>query len=255
MNQTSESYSVDQETGVATIRLVRPDEMNALDLRSAEDLESAVRSAGLDPAVRAVVIQSGGRAFCAGGDVRAMAAADDPAAYVVELANVLHRGLRALWALTAPVVSVVHGVAAGGGVGIALSADVVLATPRARFVAAYPKIGISPDCGASYLVTRAAGAARAARFLLLDEPLSAAAAQEAGLLSEIVPEQELDDRVEQIGRTLADPANSAYSATKALLRRGTRAAHSEALDAELESVRNLVATPYALGQLARFLAS
>lgn len=119
---------------------------------------AAAAAAIEDPSVRVVVLDAEGSAFCVGGDLRAFADSDDRGTLVAEIAGGTHRGILALVGASLPVVSVVHGTIAGGGIGVALRADIVLMASDAVLKSAYTAVGLSPDCGATWFLTARAGA-------------------------------------------------------------------------------------------------
>lgn len=239
--------------GVATIRLGRPDAGNAVDLRGALALRDVVGEiASAVDAVRVVVLRADGRLFCAGGDVRAMAAAADRPHFVAQLAGVLHDALVALRALPVPVVAVVQGPAAGAGVGLVLSADVVLASDRATFVAAYASVGLSPDCGVSALLPAAVGARRAALFLLTGAPVDAATALDWGLVSEVCPAEALDARADEVVAAIAALPRQAVGEAARLLRASAERPYAEQLADEAATIARLSATADADALLTAF---
>jgi 2-(1,2-epoxy-1,2-dihydrophenyl)acetyl-CoA isomerase len=202
--------------GAATITLARPDRGNSLDLASASDLLAAVRQARRDDA-RVVVLRAEGKAFCVGGDVGGMAAADDREHYIDDLAETLHRAVSDLQRLDAVVVSVVRGVAAGAGVPLAAAADLVLAASSARFTLAYTKLGLTPDGGSSLLVA-SIGLHRALHLALLNPLLTAEQAREAGIVAQVHPDDELDAAAAAVVGTLLAGSRSAQVTAKHLLR-------------------------------------
>src|SRR3954471_8731087 len=226
--------------GVATIRLSRPDTGNALDLPAAIALRDAVGevASALDR-VHVVVLSAEGRLFCAGGDVRAMAAADDRPVFVAELAGVLHEALERLRALPVPVVAVVQGAAAGAGVGLVLAADVVLAAEHATFVAAYPSVGLSPDCGVSALLPAVVGARRAALFLLTGTSVDAATALDWGLVTEVCPAETLDARAGEVVATITALPRRAVGEAARLLRRSGERTYAAQLADEAATIARL----------------
>lgn len=241
--------------GVATIRLARPDAGNAVDLPAALALRDAVAEvASAIESIRVVVLRSAGRLFCAGGDVRAMATAADRPEFVAQLAGVLHEALTALRALPVPVVAVVQGPAAGAGVGLVLAADVVLASDRATFVAAYPSVGLSPDCGVSALLPAAVGTRRAALFLLTGAPVDAATAVEWRLVSEVCPAEVLDARADEVVAAIAALPRRAVGEAARLLRRSTERPYAEQLADEAATIARLSATAEAQALLTAFAA-
>lgn len=237
---------VDVVDGVATVRLARPDAGNALDLPTALALREAV--AGFtEPAasgmLRCVVLRSSGRLFCAGGDVRAMAAAPDRTAFVAELAGVLHDALTGLRSLPVPVVAAVQGPAAGAGLGLVLAADVVVASDRATFLAAYAAVGLSPDCGVSALLPRVVGPRRAARLLLTGMRLDASTALEWGLVGQVCAADDLDVEVDAaVARIVAQPSVALGEAAR-LLRAAPDRPYAEQLADEAATIARLSTTP------------
>ncbi len=242
---------IDVAGDVATVRLNRPDAGNALDLATALELRDGIRRlASKEP--RVVVLRAAGRMFCAGGDVRAMAAAADRESFVAELAGVLHEALAALRELPAVVVAVVQGTAAGAGVGLVLAADIVLASERATFVAAYPGVGLSPDCGVSALLPDAVGPRRAALFALTGLRLDAATALEWGLVSEVCPPDALEQRADAVIEALgAVPAGAVREAAR-LLRSAPGRPYADQLADEAATIARLAATAEAGERIRHF---
>lgn len=203
--------------GVGRLVLTRPEQSNAFDLPAARDMAVAVGAVSVDD-VRAVSLTALGKRFCAGGDVTSFLAEDDPAAYLLELANVLEGALRDLADLAKPVVAGVRGAVAGAGLAVMLSADVIVASRSTSFVMAYAGIGLTPDCGVSYLVPRAIGQQRALDFALSGRVLSADEALEWGLVSYVVDDDAVEARVDEIARTWADSAPTALGQARRLIR-------------------------------------
>lgn len=217
--------SFDAASGIARITFNRPDVLNAIDIATAEAFQAAVTKTVAREGVRCIVLAGAGRAFVAGGDVASFG--DDPAAVVERLLGALHPAILALRACRAPVLAVVQGPAAGAGLSIALSADIVLASDKARFVIAYDRIGAPPDCGGTWFLARRAGRGRAFSMMLLGQALDASAAIAAGLADEVVPQAELEGRAEALAARIAAGPTGAYGSFKRLL--------DEALAAPLEA--------------------
>lgn len=209
---------LDVDGGLARITLNRAGAYNAIDLATARAFTAAVRAVGEAPGVRAVLLSGNGPAFCAGGDVKAMAAAADRAAFLRELAAEFHDGLALLAELPWPVVAAAQGVAAGAGLGLLLCADLVVAEETARMSTAYGAVGLSPDSGVSYHLPRVVGPARAFRLSLTGKVLSAAEAVAWGLVAEVVPAGRGLTRAEAVARALVTAPQPAATETKRLLR-------------------------------------
>ncbi|PZH11351.1 enoyl-CoA hydratase [Streptomyces sp. NTH33] len=206
------------QDGLARITLARPNRANAVDLPTAHALGAAVDRAANDPAVRAVLICGEGRRFCAGGDVAAMAAAADRSGYLEELADTLGQALQRLAALPTPVVAAVQGSVAGAGLALMLSCDVIVSAASTKFLMAYAGVGLTPDCGTSYLLPRAIGQVRALEMALTGRTLTAAEAHQWGLVTEVVDDEVLQERALELGQRLASGPAYALGQAKRLLR-------------------------------------
>lgn len=202
--------------GVGRITLRRPEVSNAIDLPTARRLAEVVAAAEADD-VRVVLITGAGARFCAGGDVRSFAAAE-PSRYLHELASTLEAALRRLAELPKPVVAGVHGAVAGAGWAFLLNADVVVAARSTRFRLAYSGIGLTPDCGVSYLLPRAIGTQRALELAVTGRTLTAEDAREWGLLAEVTDDSELLIRADELAEALAAGPASAIGQAKRLIR-------------------------------------
>jgi len=147
----------------------------------------------------------------------------------------------------------VKGVAAGGGFGLALAADLVLVHEGARFEYSYPRVGLSGDAGATWFLPRLVGLRRAREFLLLDEPVDAAEAVEMGLATEVVASEEWEDRVGELSADLGSGPTEAYAAAKKLLNRSYERRLDTQLTAEKDAISALAGTAdYASGYEAFF---
>lgn len=228
--------------GVAHIELNRPDEGNAISLELAQALGRAVEAAATDTAARSVLLTGRGRMFCAGGDLRAMQEAPDRGAFLRELADTAHRAARALARLEKPVVAAVQGSAAGAGFSLVLLSDIVLATPQTAFVTAYAGVGLSPDCGQSWLLPRSVGLPRALELTLTSRKLGAAEAVESGLVSRLVDEGALLHEARTLAQQFADGPAHALGAARALLRRSMLDGFDAHLDDEATTISRLAGT-------------
>lgn len=235
------SLTYELRDGAAWFTLSQPERGNPIDMALAKDLVAAVGRAREDDA-RVVVLEAEGRFFSVGGDVSAMGAADDPSAFIHELADTLHEGVLGLMALDAIVVSVVRGTAAGAGFPLAAAADVVLASSEARFTLAYTKIGLTPDGGSS-LLTATVGLHRALSWALLNPVLSAADLHAAGVVTSVVEPAELDGARDKVVAQLLAGSRSAQVAAKHLLRGRAAADAAAALAAETAGITAAAGSP------------
>jgi enoyl-CoA hydratase/carnithine racemase len=206
---------------VVELRLDDAGRGNALDLSTAEALRDAALEVAADPG-GAVLVRAAGGSFCVGGDLRAFAGRGPrTGAYVHAVASAAHAAIQALHELPVPLVTAVRGAAAGGGIGLALVGDIVLAARSARFRLAYTAIGLTPDCGASWFLPRLVGPRRAADLILTNRVLTGEDAEQWGLVSRSVDDGELDGAAHRTAAGLAVGAGAALRAAKGLLRAGT----------------------------------
>lgn len=228
--------------GVATLTLDRPDAGNALDPALVTDLGAAVAEIAARDDVRAVLLRAEGRMFSVGGDIGFFAGAPDRGAAIGALADDLHAGLRALLALDVPIVAAVQGPAAGAGMSLTTLADIVVAGEAATFTVAYTAVGLTPDGGASWTLPRLVGPRRAADLMLRNPRLKAADALAIGLVTEVVPDEQLAERAADVARQLADGPTEALRATRRLLREGATRSLDDQFDAERESIARRAAS-------------
>ncbi|MFK7962641.1 MAG: enoyl-CoA hydratase-related protein [Burkholderiaceae bacterium] len=218
-----------QSGGVATITLNRPEVLNALNPALNEQLLAAVTRAGADDEVRAVVMTGAGRAFCAGADLAGSAnrAGTKLGDSLREHYHPIITGIREL---PKPVIAAVNGPAAGAGMSIALSADVVLAGESASFLQAFAKIGLIPDAGSTWLLDRYAGAMRGRALAMLAEQISAADAKDYGLVWRVFSDDTLLGEASALAARMAQMPTRAF----ALIKQAMDAASSNDLAAQLE---------------------
>ncbi len=205
-----------REGAVAHLRFNRPQALNAIDLPLAQAFHAACRALAADADLRAVVMSGEGRAFMAGGDLPSMVA--DPRHVPASVIAEVHPALEILAALRAPVIAAVHGAVAGGGLGIALAADLVLAAEGTKFTVAYPRIGTSADCSTSWNLVRLAGPRKAMELALLSDSFDAAEALRLGLINRVVPAESLAEEAAKIAARLAAGAPLALAHLKRLVR-------------------------------------
>jgi len=226
---TSGVLAVATERGVTTLTLNRPDALNALTAELRRELLAALKAAGRDPDVRAVVITGAGRAFCAGADLRGGTSERDFRRVLRDEYNPLIEAIRAL---PKPVIAAVNGVAAGAGVSLALAADLVLAAEDAKFVPAFHRIGLVPDSGLTRTLVRAVGRHRAFEVLMGERQLNAAEAHAAGLVAAVVPGNRLAEAAHEVAGRLASGPTRAIGLTKRLIADAEDASLSDSLAAE-----------------------
>jgi 2-(1,2-epoxy-1,2-dihydrophenyl)acetyl-CoA isomerase len=219
---------------VATVTLDRPDALNALTVPLKEALLDAFQALGADPTVRALVLTGAGRAFCAGQDLRERL---EPEA--LPLADEIRRRynpiIRAMRALPKPIVGAINGVAAGAGASLAFACDIRIAAEEASFLLAFGRVGLIPDSGATWLLPRLVGAAKAAELSLTTEPLAAREAARLGLVARVVPGEAVVAEAQALAARLAAGAPRALALTK----RALEASWAASLDEQLETEADL----------------
>ena len=233
--------------GVATITLDRPEVRNALSPSTMDELASAVEACR-EPEVRAVVLNGAGGAFCAGADVPAFTEnlKDGPeqlSAHLRAQAGRLHTEvILAIRALPKPVIAAVGGVAAGGGLGLALACDLRLASEKARFFMAYAGIGATADGGSTYFLPRLLGPALAMEVYLMNQPISAERALEMGLVNRVVPTEELERHATELAGRLASGPTVAFGKVKALMGASWGTSLASQLEAETSAISDIALT-------------
>jgi 2-(1,2-epoxy-1,2-dihydrophenyl)acetyl-CoA isomerase len=220
-----------RDGAVLTITLNRPDVLNAFNTDMHRALAAAFKEAR-DASVRAVVLTGAGRGFCVGQDLTEFREA--PGDIGSRLRDNYHPNIRAIRALEKPVIAAVNGAAAGAGMSIACACDLRIAADSASFIPAFINIGLIPDSGGSYFVTRILGAARAFEWLASGKKLTAAEAHAWGLVSEVVESDALPARAAELAAQLADMPTRGIGMTKRLLDNAVDATLEEQLEREAQ---------------------
>jgi 2-(1,2-epoxy-1,2-dihydrophenyl)acetyl-CoA isomerase len=218
---------------VATITLDRPDALNALTVPLKEELLAAFVRVGDDSAIRSVVLTGAGRAFCAGQDLRERLE-PDAAPLEVEIRERYNPIILAMRRLEKPIVGAINGIAAGAGASLAFACDLRIAAEGASFLLAFARVGLVPDSGATWLLPRLVGSARAAELALVGEALSAADAERLGLVARVVPAEAVVAEAQAIAARLGAMAPRALALTKRALEASWTASLEEQLELEAE---------------------
>ena len=221
-------------SGYHVLTLNRPERMNAIDAATLDRLADAMAEAEADQDCRALLLTGTGRAFCSGADLAAVEPGNDLGVLVERGWNALARRLHAL---RMPSVCAVNGVAAGAGANLALGCDIVLAARSARFVQAFSKIGLVPDCGGSWILPRLVGLGRARALAMLAEPVPAERAEQWGMIWRVVDDDVLMSEAEAVTAGLATQPTHALVATRHLLAAGTATPFDAQLDRERDTQR------------------
>lgn len=248
----SDPILLDVDAGLARITLNRPDRLNAVDTAMALRWREVATWAAADPGIGAILLAGAGPAFCAGGDVVHMATASGDGTQITELATVIGEGIRSLIDSAKPVVTAVGGAVAGGGLGLMLTGDWIVAADTARFATKYANLGLTPDLGVSALLPRAIGERRALQLLLSDRTIDAATALEWGLVTEVVAADEVAVRAEAVARGWLAGATAALGQAKRLVRAADGRRLAESMADEAATIGASFDTDAARSRIAAF---
>lgn len=227
---------------VVTLRLNRPDRMNAFDAALHAALRDALERIEADPAIGAVIVTGAGRGFCAGQDLNERATAfarGETPDLGMSLADHYNPLIRRLTALPCPVIAAVNGVASGAGAALAIACDIVIASTSARFQFGFVRVALGPDAGTSWLLPRRVGSGRALALALTGEAIDAPRALSMGLCDRVVADDQLADDAALLARQLADGPAAAIGLIKRAMRTSPPSNLETALDSERATQRAL----------------
>ena len=234
-----ENLLYDVSGNVACITMNRPGALNALNAALKADLADAVARAGSDPAVRAVLLTGAGRGFCAGGDIKEMQPEAGPTATKRKLDHILSTVLVPLATLKKPTIAAVNGFAVGAGFNLALACDMIVAADTAVFSQIFVRVGLVPDSGGLYFLTRVLGLNRAKELCFTGRDVTAAEAASLGFVNRVVPAAELMDAAGSLASEIARGPAVAMSLTKTALNLSSTASLADMM--ELEALAQAVA--------------
>jgi enoyl-CoA hydratase/carnithine racemase len=221
--------------GIATLTLNRPERLNALGDTLREDLFDALSRGSADPEVRVIIVTGAGKGFCAGGDVKAMNEAREAGrerSLMEKIAPGRDRTVLVMREAPQPIIAAVNGAAAGAGMNLALGCDIRIASTAAKFSQAFVKRGLHPDWGGTYFLPRLVGMARACELTFTGDVIDAAEALRIGLVSQVVPPEELMPAVHVLARKIAAGPPVAIRLAKRALYRNAESGLREALEFE-----------------------
>lgn len=231
-----ETITLDISENIATLTLNRPDRLNAASLDMADDINAALHNLG---GARALVITGAGRAFCSGADLQARGGGSisgGDASYVA-LTRHYNPTMMKLAKLDIPVITAVNGPAAGVGCSIGLCGDFVIAGKSGYFLQAFVNIGLVPDGGASWMLPRMVGKARATEMMMLGERISGEKAAEWGMIYKCVEDDQLQAEARAIATRLANGPTVAYGVMRRNILTALEQDYAFALNAEAEGQR------------------
>lgn len=217
---SEKTIKLEQDGAVCVLTLNRPDRLNALTVEVAHDFVSAVNEA-IEKRARAIVLTGEGRAFCAGGDLREMqeiaGREGRVEAFFDEPLQLLNQAILLIRQTPIPFIAAVNGVASGGGCNLVLACDLVIAAESAKFNQAFVKIGLSPDCGGTFILPRLVGWRRAMELMFTGDMITAQQALEMGMINSVVADGELMSMARDLACRLASAPTAAIGQVKRLL--------------------------------------
>ena len=231
-----------RDGAVAVLSLNHPSARNAFDQPMAESLAAKVEAVAADSTARALLVRGVGDHFCAGGDLAAISGASDPAAYTLKLARTANRAIEAFRTMPKPVLAELKGAVAGGGVGVALAADVRIAADNTKITLAFMKVGLSPDMGSTWTLPRLVGRGRAFEFAAAREPLPVMEAWRLGLVNRVVKAADLEKDASAWAHELAQLPPRAVAEVKALFNSADGNRLNEHLDRDSAAIARSAAT-------------
>ncbi len=210
-----ETVLVEKRGGITRLTLNRPDKLNALCRELGEALGAALAEAERDPECRVVVLTGAGRGFCAGqelsDEVYAKSGPQPDLGAVLDRYNPIIAHMRRL---PKPILGAVNGVAAGAGASLALACDIVVARRSASFLQAFARLGLVPDCGATWFLPRLVGEARARAHAMLAEPIKADQAEAWGMIWKAIDDDRFESEVDALAGRLAEAATQGLGLQK-----------------------------------------
>jgi 2-(1,2-epoxy-1,2-dihydrophenyl)acetyl-CoA isomerase len=246
-------FEVREQVGYITLN--RPAVANAVSLELAQELEEVARDCDEDNSVRAVLLTGAGRIFCGGGDKSF--AVQEPTHVSTHLKRVnlfLHSAIQCFARMRAPVVVAVNGPAAGYGMSLACAGDIVLASESARFTMDYSRVGLTPGASSTYYLPRIIGLRRTMELALTNRTLTARQAEAIGLVTRVVPDDQLIAQAESLANELAHGPTRSYGGTKRLLYSTATNSLYEQMELENESIADMARSADAQEGVAAFLA-
>ncbi|HZY93336.1 MAG TPA: enoyl-CoA hydratase-related protein [Candidatus Bathyarchaeia archaeon] len=232
-----ETILVEDVANIKRVTLNRPSALNAINDKMGEELLNILKQTDKDSRVRCVVITGAGRAFSAGEDVQGLRERYGSGTHPSlgdHLRKKYHPIIQLIRSIEKPIIAKLNGIAAGSGASIALACDFRIALEEAGLKLAFVGMGLVPDSGSSYFLTRLIGPARASELIMSGRTIKAPEAAQLGLVNEVVPASELDRRVNELAERLANGPTKALGLSKRLVNRAITVDLSEALEYEAE---------------------
>lgn len=218
--------------GVATITLNRPSSLNAFNDVMIGETRNALKRAGKEQSVRCVVLTGNGRGFSSGQDLADVKDRGDNFSFAEHLRGTYHKLILQMVSLEKPIIGAINGIAAGAGCGVAMAADIRIASEKASFMLAFSRVGLVPDSGTNWFLPRLIGYARAYEVAVTADKISAVQAQEWGMVNKVVPAPQLQETVTAWAHSISNGATLAFGLTKRAMNRAWDMSLAESLDYE-----------------------
>ena len=215
-----QKVTVKKEHNVLWLGMHAPDTLNAFDEIMIKEMIQVLEEAEADKEIRAIVIRGEGKGFSAGGNIQAMAEAlEDTDAFFMPVLRSLNLLALRIRSIHKPVIASVHGACAGAGFNLALCCDFLISTERAKYVQAFVNLGLIPDMGGIYFLSKAVSPSRLMEWCMLGEVLPASTLYEAGLINKLVTEEALEQETAEFAAALCAKSSGSLSRTKQLTNR------------------------------------
>ena len=229
----SDTLQITQKDNLGILTFNRPDVFNSFNKELALAVQKALDDYAKDSSIRAIMLTGNGKAFCAGQDLQEAIADNglEIKQIVDEHYNPIIKQLRSI---EKPIIAAVNGVAAGAGANIALACDVVVATESASFIQAFSKIGLVPDSGGTFTLPRIIGFGKASALMMLGDKVSAAEAEQMGMIYKVVSDDTFQQEAEAVAQKLANMPTKGLAYTKHLLNQSFVSNLDEQLELEKE---------------------
>ena len=213
-HMTYETILLDVAEGVATITLNRPQSLNAFNDQMIQETTAVFKQASRDKEIRCLVLTGNGRAFSSGQDLSDVNSRGDSFSIGEHLRHGYHKLIMQMVLLEKPIIGAINGIAAGAGCGVALAADIRIASDKASFMLAFSRVGLVPDSGVNWFLPRLIGYARAYEMAITADKIPASTAHEWGMVNRVVPQAQLMETVAAWAKPLAAGPTIAYGLTK-----------------------------------------
>jgi 2-(1,2-epoxy-1,2-dihydrophenyl)acetyl-CoA isomerase len=217
-NMSKNTVILNKDNTIATVTLNRPDNANTINLDLVKDLYESFKECHHDESIRAVIFTAKGAMFSAGGDLDSFVEkADNLGPFITDMTTYFHLAVTLMHRMEKPIIVAINGTAAGGGLSLALSGDIVISADNAKFSAAYTAAGLSPDGSMTYIMPRLIGLKRTKELMITNRRITANEALDMGLIDRVVKHEDLQKTAMDMALNLSKGATKAYGAVKTLL--------------------------------------